>query len=295
MKKEKYFYIYKTTNLINDKIYIGQHSTFNINDRYLGSGSNFQKALKKYGKENFKCEILEFCNSREELNEREIFWIEFYNSHNRAVGYNLIIGSKTNCYWSEEYRLEQSIRCKELWNSGKMDDEIKKIRERMINNNPMIDPEVKLKIIASLKETWELEKMKPLKEKRAKECRDRSGKNHYLKDKNLPQETINKISKNRKGKCVGEYHPMWMKHHKEESIEKMRKAHTGKILTEEHKRNIGIASSLREYGEDFKNKMRIIANDREELICSHCSFIGKGGSMYRWHFNNCKLNPNKIK
>ena len=49
----KYSFIYKTTNLINGKIYIGQHTTDNINDRYLGSGVYFLRAVKKYGKKNF--------------------------------------------------------------------------------------------------------------------------------------------------------------------------------------------------------------------------------------------------
>ena len=50
--------IYKTTNLINKKIYIGQDTKNNPN--YLGSGKYFKYALKKYGKENFSKEIIEF-------------------------------------------------------------------------------------------------------------------------------------------------------------------------------------------------------------------------------------------
>ncbi len=50
--------IYKTTNLINGKIYVGYHNT-DINDGYLGSGTIFSKALKKYGKKNFVREVLE--------------------------------------------------------------------------------------------------------------------------------------------------------------------------------------------------------------------------------------------
>jgi hypothetical protein len=65
------FYIYKTTNLINNKIYIGQHVTNNLNDNYLGSGKLLKKAIKKYGKENFKKEILCFCDSTKELNRIE--------------------------------------------------------------------------------------------------------------------------------------------------------------------------------------------------------------------------------
>ena len=65
--------IYKTTNLINGKFYIGQDSK---NDPlYLGSGKLLHKAIKKYGIGNFRKDILEHCVSKRELNEREIFWI----------------------------------------------------------------------------------------------------------------------------------------------------------------------------------------------------------------------------
>ena len=62
--------IYKTTNLINNKIYIGQ--TTRVNSKiYLGSGDILRSAIKKYGKNNFKNDILGFCSSQEELDECE--------------------------------------------------------------------------------------------------------------------------------------------------------------------------------------------------------------------------------
>ena len=57
--------VYKTTNLVNNKIYIGIHSTNDINDGYLGSGVYLFSDLKKYGKENFKREVLYECSSRD--------------------------------------------------------------------------------------------------------------------------------------------------------------------------------------------------------------------------------------
>ena len=64
----KYYYIYKITNKINNKIYYGQHTTSNLDDGYMGSGSALHKAFKKYGIENFEKKILKFYNSPEELN-----------------------------------------------------------------------------------------------------------------------------------------------------------------------------------------------------------------------------------
>lgn len=88
---KKYKYIYKTINLINNKIYIGQHVTNKINDRYLGSGEILKKAISKYGKENFKKEIIVFCETYELLNkiERLIVDEDFVKRDNT---YNLTLG-----------------------------------------------------------------------------------------------------------------------------------------------------------------------------------------------------------
>lgn len=86
--------IYKITNLINNKIYIGQsvnievrftqHKNFEYNLRQHPS-SHLYKAMKKYGIENFSFEIIEKCKVIE-LDDKEIYWIKFYDS--RYNGYN---------------------------------------------------------------------------------------------------------------------------------------------------------------------------------------------------------------
>jgi len=85
--------IYLTTNLINGKKYIGMD--INNDSNYLGSGINIKKAIKKYGKENFKKEILEICENKEELIIKEKKWINhfdvansknFYNVHEGGIG-----------------------------------------------------------------------------------------------------------------------------------------------------------------------------------------------------------------
>lgn len=60
-------YIYLTTNLVNNKIYVGQHRTAIFDKRYFGSGILIAKALRVYGKKNFIVKILKECESGEEL------------------------------------------------------------------------------------------------------------------------------------------------------------------------------------------------------------------------------------
>lgn len=81
--------IYKTTNLHNNKIYIGKAK---INDPvYLGSGVILKQAIEKYGKENFTKEIIEECDNFI-IDQREIFWIDKFNSTDRTIGYNIATG-----------------------------------------------------------------------------------------------------------------------------------------------------------------------------------------------------------
>lgn len=84
--------IYRTTNLLDGKIYIGKDKN-NI-PSYIGSGIRLLNAIKKYGKDNFKKEILEVCSDEESLNEREIYWIEYYRSYDKSIGYNLTKGGE---------------------------------------------------------------------------------------------------------------------------------------------------------------------------------------------------------
>jgi len=69
--KKRWHYLYRTENLKNGKFYYGMHSTNNLEDGYLGSGTALRAAFRKHGKENFKIEILEFFTSREELAKAE--------------------------------------------------------------------------------------------------------------------------------------------------------------------------------------------------------------------------------
>ena len=81
-------FCYITINLKNGKRYIGSHSTNNIDDNYLGSGKLIIKAVKKYGRENFKREILKKCKTIEEARKLEESYIKEYCTLSPS-GYNL--------------------------------------------------------------------------------------------------------------------------------------------------------------------------------------------------------------
>ncbi len=81
--------IYKTTNLINKKIYVGQDSK--NNPKYLGSGKYLHNAIRKYGRKNFYRETLAWCDTKDKLDFLEKFYIRFCNSK-IPNGYNISDG-----------------------------------------------------------------------------------------------------------------------------------------------------------------------------------------------------------
>jgi hypothetical protein len=89
------FQVYKTTNLVNNKIYIGVHCCQCKNCSYLGSGRELKKDIKLFGKNKFKKEILFYCSSKEEMEQKEkelVNW-EFIN---RKDTYNISLGGAYN-------------------------------------------------------------------------------------------------------------------------------------------------------------------------------------------------------
>ena len=92
--------IYKITNILNSKIYIGL-TTNTISRRFNGHKQTAKKGLeksrlynsmRKYGSENFKIELVYTATSIEDLKEKEIYYINLYNTKDDKVGYNIIDG-----------------------------------------------------------------------------------------------------------------------------------------------------------------------------------------------------------
>ena len=117
--------IYRITNLINGKCYIGQ--SINIEKRWKDhqivatnpndNGYNYPlyKAIRKYGQENFSWEVIEECDQNL-LDEREVFWISYYDSYNN--GYNQTLGGNN---------IPSEVRWSKL-----SKDQVKKIKEKLL-------------------------------------------------------------------------------------------------------------------------------------------------------------------
>lgn len=106
-----YYIIYETINLVNGKSYIGYHSTKDLNDNYLGSGTALKLAIEKYGKENFARNILYAFPTKEEAlkKEREIVNEEFIKKDDN---YNLKYGGEGGWEhtWGDPKRMEGYLK-----------------------------------------------------------------------------------------------------------------------------------------------------------------------------------------
>ena len=113
-ESKKYNYVYKITNLINNKIYIGVHKTNNLNDEYMGSGTIIKAAIKKHGLEKFKKEILFMFDTYQEAldKEREIVTETFIEN---PLTYNIREGGFGACKYSKEYLHVLSAAAKKRW------------------------------------------------------------------------------------------------------------------------------------------------------------------------------------
>jgi group I intron endonuclease len=111
VNQKKYHFIYKTTCNVNSKYYLGMHSTDNLDDGYIGSGTRLWHSIKKYGRENFSIEILEFLSDRELLKIREL---ELINAEKLVdpLCMNLRVGGEGG--WINQKDLSESSQLKIL-------------------------------------------------------------------------------------------------------------------------------------------------------------------------------------
>lgn len=225
--------IYKTTNLLNGKIYIGQDSHNNPN--YYGSGDLIKRAIKKYGIENFRKDVVEYCTSQEHMNEREIYWIACYNSVDRSIGYNITPGgnkgpSRKGCCDSEKTRMKKSLAQRgNKANLGKhwSDETKEKLRKAMIGNQHTLG-------------------VYPSEETRKKMSLARKGKKLSLSEEGREKLSIT-ARKNHLGTHLSDItkeklrQAMTGRYVSEETKKKQSQAAKGKTFTKEHRANLSTA------------------------------------------------------
>lgn len=143
--------IYRVTNLLDGKIYIGKHQTLDPNDDYFGSGKAIRAAIKKYGKQNFKKEVLFIFESESEMNnkERELITEDFVS---RKDTYNTGVGGEGGPHFKgKKHSVEAKIK---MSNSGYMhtDEARKKISDA--NRRRKLSDETKKKLSEKAKLRW---------------------------------------------------------------------------------------------------------------------------------------------
>ena len=121
--------IYKITNLINQKIYIGL-TTCTLKERWQNHKGcvksdprHLYRSMRKYGIENFKIEIVEETDSLEKLAQLEDYYINLYNSRDPNVGYNLSAGGQTNqldANGRAQLTLNEVVQIREIYHMGEL-------------------------------------------------------------------------------------------------------------------------------------------------------------------------------
>lgn len=225
-------FIYLTTNLVNGKIYIGRHEFNKENKIYIGSGSKFRLALKKYGRENFKRKILRICHSEHELTIWEYVYIKKYHSQDKNIGYNIADGNVNTS----------------KYNPTKLPEVRKKMME--INRRTTSDPDYRKRQSEIMKEYFKTHPgtfcgKKHSEETKEKIRKSRLGKPAWNKGKPASEEQKRKQSEKMKGKYKGEKSPLYGRHPSLEARRKMSESAKKKIFTEEHRRHLSEAQRRR--------------------------------------------------
>lgn len=247
------YFIYETLNRINGKRYRGIHKTSNLDDGYIGSGIAFKKAVEKYGKENFSREIIEFCDSYEELLEKEKIyvdseWIEDYSN------YNLKTGGQSNGILSDESKKRISETLKRKYENGEISKEKCKF------------PEI----------PWNKDK-RDVYDESTLEMMSNSASIRYDNDPEHPLKKFgNKIAWNR-GLKIGP--------HTEESNKKRSETLKERYKNQEHPtKGKDPWNKGRSGTQEAWNK----GKEMEKIECPHCNKLVDKLNAKRWHFDNCK-------
>lgn len=226
-----YGYIYITENLINNKKYIGKHKAKKFSLNYKGSGSLLLKAFNLYGKDNFKCSILTsdgkvptICNSLDELDFAEKYYINLYNCVKSSEYYNLTDGGTGGDTFSNhsedtkhEIKEKMSLAQKKRWkniseeelairnqklsiaNKGRVSNaKGKHYYNNGIEQKRLFDSEA----LTYLENGWVKGGLKNIFSPEINRKRSEAIRNYYLKNPEKRKEKGEKISKSKKGNVI---------------------------------------------------------------------------------------------
>lgn len=298
--------VYKITNLINGKIYIGKDKYCDPN--YMGSGKILKLAYKKYDIKNFKKEIICYCNNENEYNEKEIFYIKEYNSF-VPNGYNINIGGKGGDNF--KYHTDQE----------KVKDIFKKLKESNIGRKASNETKEKMSIVRTGK------KIKPCEKIICEYCQKEIDKRNYNKWHGEKCK-LNPINKDKKQKLDGnnvncpfcnksiriqdakQYHFDYCKKNPnkiikekcfDSQIEGIKKywkikKNNGEVkkLSDETKKKISEKLKNRKISEKQKEitSNRMIAywsnKENKKYKCEYCNIETIKVNYIRWHGEKCK-------
>lgn len=208
----RYGFVYETTNLINGTKYIGKHkrsqNPIDPDDSdYLGSGKFLDLAVIKYGKENFSRRIICECDSEEELQEREKYYINYYKAVDSPDYYNICLDANPP---KNNYTFGDAIRGRKQIHLG---EETKFIKLEELDKY--------------LDTGWELGPSSRQKKNQSKRAKDRlvDPKNHPMYGRHHTEETRKKLKENHPD-FSGKNHPMYGRHfnHSDEAKAKIAEA-----------------------------------------------------------------------
>jgi group I intron endonuclease len=283
--------IYKTTNLINNKIYIGQDSKNNPN--YLGSGLLLKKAIKKYGKDNFTKEILEHCYSKEELDTQEQYWISKFDSIDLDIGYNIMKGGEGGDTISNHPNRKEICEKMKLKEYSKL-ERLNRSERVTGKNNPLYGKHKLIfkRVICEKcgKEVddrnytrWHGEKCgtKPMAKLKCEFC----GKEGFHLDILTHHNEYCKLNPNKK---KIERKPL-----SDEVKSKMNQSKKNKPLSEEHRNKLSLASKNKKKTKEHGEKLGKILEVRNKLPkprikCEYCGLEITKNNYTMWHGEKCK-------
>lgn len=236
--------IYCILNKVDGKRYIGQsididtRKNHHFGDLRRGEHKNsyLQHSFNKYGENSFVFSILEYCSSKDELNEREKYWISFYDTTNRSKGYNLTTGGDANTEFTIERRMNISNSLKGNKHPMYGKHHSKETRKKMSKSRK-----------GERNGMYGKHHSKETKQKISKAHKGKNnglfGENHPMYGKSLSEETRNKIS----DAIKGENHPMYGKHHSEEVKRKISEINKGRIHSIESRINMSSSQNTTGY------------------------------------------------